>query len=74
MFSQSALEVCGADHNRTICYNNGSCVNGTCMCPAGYTGLSCSNYVCECFFLECKDIHVDYVLCLCVFLQVIHHV
>ena len=49
MFSQSALEVCGADHNRTICYNNGSCVNGTCVCPAEYTGPSCIDYVCECF-------------------------
>jgi hypothetical protein len=22
-------------------------VNGTCMCPAGYTGSSCSDYVCD---------------------------
>ena len=24
-------------------------MNGTCMCPAGYTGPSCLDYVCECF-------------------------
>ena len=47
LFYVTALEVCGLDPNRTICYNNGSCVNNVCSCSSQYTGPSCQYYVCE---------------------------
>ena len=41
------LEVCGL-YNETICYNNGTCINGLCVCPSSYTGYDCSTEICEC--------------------------
>ena len=41
------LEVCGL-YNETICYNNGTCINGLCVCPSPYTGYDCLTEICEC--------------------------
>ena len=46
-FFFTVLEVCGTAPNRTICYNNGSCVNNTCRCTSEYTGQNCTQNVCE---------------------------
>lgn len=29
------------------CKNGGTCINGVCNCPSGYTGSSCETRVCE---------------------------
>lgn len=31
--------------DRKICLNGGTCQNGTCACPAGYTGNDCSSEI-----------------------------
>ena len=54
-------------------------MNGTCMCPAGYTGPSCIDYVCECFATAIMHV-VKSEQCIVIvehlylLLQVIHHV
>ena len=31
--------------SNVICYNDGTCVNGQCLCPEGYSGADCSQQV-----------------------------
>ena len=37
------VEFCGSN-NSFICYNNGYCANGLCVCPYPYTGYDCTGY------------------------------
>jgi hypothetical protein len=38
-----ALQQCSDPCKETVCYNNGTCIDGACDCPAGYSGEDCSN-------------------------------
>ena len=62
------VEVCGP-YNNTICYNNGTCQSGSCVCPSPYTGYDCSTEMCEytvnmrCVDWSCEQ-HCSYVYCM----------
>ena len=67
LFKYIELEVCGI-YNHTICYNNGTCDNNTCICPYPYTGYDCSYtvtitsellHMCVCFMIVMLHVAVD---------------
>lgn len=44
LFISGLIVSCGKDNSDTCkqtCQNGGTCVNGSCSCPAGYEGTSC---------------------------------
>ncbi|MCD6063520.1 MAG: Tenascin domain [Flavipsychrobacter sp.] len=39
---------CSKDECESVtCFNNGTCVDGKCVCPTGYTGTYCEKKLCE---------------------------
>jgi len=45
-FTAITYTSCNKDECKdVVCNNGGSCDNGTCVCPTGYTGSSCDNEV-----------------------------
>ena len=46
------LNVCGAE-KYIICYNNGTCENGTCSCTEQFTGPQCLTDLCELYITIC---------------------
>ena len=74
LVSLLVLNLCGS-YNETICYNNGTCQNGSCACPYPYTGYDCLTEICECIpSMQCvlkgvvrriaQRMHVLRVVCL----------
>jgi hypothetical protein len=41
--SEDTVDKC----DNVICKNGGTCVNGICNCPTGYTGTNCEKRTCE---------------------------
>jgi hypothetical protein len=46
IISLSLLSSCNKDECSDIkCLNNGTCINGNCECPSGYSGIYCGNQI-----------------------------
>jgi hypothetical protein len=44
---------------KRVCLNGGSCVDGNCQCPDGFTGLDCESKIDKCRELGCDTLHSD---------------
>jgi len=42
-----SFSSCQDDCETVSCFNGGSCDNGLCNCPTGFSGTDCSNLVCQ---------------------------
>jgi hypothetical protein len=45
------VSICDTLH----CYNGGSCQNGACVCPQGWTGPDCGTRIDPCAAITCKN-------------------
>jgi len=61
LISTLTIQSCKKDKDPCldiICKNGGTCVNGQCQCPDGYSGVSCSNQVTPAL-IKVKSISVE---------------
>ena len=62
-------------NNELLCSNNGTCVNDACVCPMPYTGVNCTEEICE-FRMHCVCVHsykhVFIILRICTMIRILH--